>query len=227
MVKAIHLQTRNAIDIGSNDISEINALSLTNYDAIILLHDQKFLLLYSMHDSHPKKLSCIIAKKPSSGRKSNIYNILIPQEMSMKTNNEILISDRYNCLWLANLNQIQSENRKHVKENIDFFVEVKYLGTLLGSAKSLAVPNSFDSTDATQKYLYYHLPRDGAILRWNFQQPLTAEGHDVLYLADASVAQILFGAKNSVWIAYEQNDEYDDHCKRIHVPLNGGRLFLS
>lgn len=218
---------KNAIDIGSNDISETIALSLANCDAIILLRDQKHVVLYSMQDIYPKKLSFVIATKPSSSKKSNIYNVLIPIEMTMKANNEILISDRYNCLWLANLNQIQSLNRKHGKEDIDFYVEVKYLGTLLGPAKSLAVPNSFDSADISQKYLYYHLPRDGAILRWNFQRPLTAEGHDVLYFADASVAQILFGAKNSVWIAYEQNDEYDDHCKRILVPLNGGRLFLT
>lgn len=48
-----------------------------------------------------------------------------------------------------------------------------------------------------------------------FRLPLRAEGHEVLYLAKASVIQIIFGAKGSVWIVYEHADEMGDHCRRI------------
>lgn len=37
----------------------------------------------------------------------------------------------------------------------------------------------------------------------------------MLYLAKESVAQIIFGAKGSVWIVYERSDEVGDHCRRI------------
>lgn len=45
--------------------------------------------------------------------------------------------------------------------------------------------------------------------------PLRAEGHEVLFLSEMSVIQIIFGAKGSVWIVYEHADEMGDHCRRI------------
>lgn len=48
-----------------------------------------------------------------------------------------------------------------------------------------------------------------------FRLPLKAEGHEVLYLAQTSINQIIFGAKGSVWIVFEHADEMGDHCRRI------------
>lgn len=50
---------------------------------------------------------------------------------------------------------------------------------------------------------------------YTHRQPLKAEGHEVLYLTQSSIVQILFGAKGSVWIVYEHADEMGDHCRRI------------
>lgn len=58
------------------------------------------------------------------------------------------------------------------------------------------------------------------------RQPLTAEGHDVLYFAQRPVKQIVFGVKGSVWIIFEHADDLGDHCRRVLscLSLNGPRL---
>lgn len=57
---------------------------------------------------------------------------------------------------------------------------------------------------------------------------LTAEAHDVLHLTQLPVAQIVFGAKGSVWLVYEHANEFGDHCRRIlsFTPFNGARMLL-
>lgn len=58
------------------------------------------------------------------------------------------------------------------------------------------------------------------VLIWiTHRQPLTAEGHDVLYFLKATVVQIIFGAKGSVWVVREQPDEFSDHCVRVFNPF--------
>lgn len=61
-----------------------------------------------------------------------------------------------------------------------------------------------------------------------FRYPLLAEYHDVLHLATKPIVQIIFGAKGSVWVAYENADEIGDHCRRIlnFLALNGPRLVI-
>lgn len=92
------------------------------------------------------------------------YDVLIPAEITMKSDDELMISDHSNGLWFANLNKIKHNIRN---KDIELFVEVKYLGSLLGSPKALTVPPIID--DDTNQYLYYYLPRDGAVVRWNFR----------------------------------------------------------
>lgn len=163
--------------------------------------------------------------KSAKSRKSSVYNILMATEITMKTADELLIMDCYSGLWSADLNEIQTAGDHLVHLKIDRYVVVKYLGSLLGPSTALTVSQSIDSTNK-DKYLYYHLPRDGAILRWNFRQPLTAEGHEILHFSRKPIVQILFGAKGSVWIVRERNDQFGDHCTRIFPlgPFNG-RLF--
>lgn len=126
--------------------------------ALILLHQSSFLIQYSMLSIRPKKLSLII---PSE---NGAYDVLIPAEIAIKGDDELVISDYSNCLWFANLKKIRHNIRN---KDIELFVEVKYLGSLLGASKALTVPPVID--DETNQYLYYYLPRDGAVVRWNFR----------------------------------------------------------
>lgn len=55
------------------------------------------------------------------------------------------------------------------------------------------------------------------------REPLTAEGHDVLYLSHSPIAQIIFGTRGSVWIIYKYANELGDHSRRIlnFLPFSG------
>lgn len=126
--------------------------------ALILLHQSSFLIQYSMLSIRPKKLSLIIPTK------NGAYDVLIPAEISMKGDDELVISDYSNGLWFANLKKIRHNIRN---KDIELFVEVKYLGSLLGASTALTIPPVID--DEINQYLYYYLPRDGAVVRWNFR----------------------------------------------------------
>lgn len=92
------------------------------------------------------------------------YDVLMPAEITLKSDNELLIKDYTNGLWLADLKQIQRSLRE---DEIDLFVVVRYLGSLLGASTALTIPIVGD--EESQHYLYYYLPRDGAVVRWNFR----------------------------------------------------------
>lgn len=126
--------------------------------ALILLHRSKFLIQYSLRSVRPKKLSLIIPTR------NGAYDVVIPAEITMKSDDELVIRDYSNGLWFANLNKIKHSIRN---KDIELFVEVEYLGSLLGASKALTVQPILD--DDTNQYLYYYLPRDGAVVRWNFR----------------------------------------------------------
>lgn len=126
--------------------------------ALILLHRSTFLIQYSMLSVRPKKLTLII---PSNG---GAYDVLMPAEITMKGDNELVISDYSDGLWFAQLDKIKHNIRN---KDIELFVEVSYLGSLLGTARALIVPPVID--DEINQYLYYYVPRDGAVVRWNFR----------------------------------------------------------
>lgn len=128
--------------------------------ALILLHKSKYLIQYSLLENRPRKLS-LINKRNYLNRS---YDQLMAAEITLKDDHELLIKDYTNRLWLANLDDMQRSLRDDDK--IDLFIEVKYLGSLLGSATALTVPMVGDQDNT--HYLYYYLPRDGAVVRWNF-----------------------------------------------------------
>lgn len=129
---------------------------------IISLYGKNYLLIYSLPEGRLRKLRLVIKNSNTS------RTLLSPREVVMKDNNELLISDFFNSLWLANLNQLKSFSKKKRNNNeYDSTIEVKYVGSLLGSSRALAIPKIIDAEQ--ENYLYYYLPRDGAILRWNLK----------------------------------------------------------
>ncbi|XP_031641194.1 uncharacterized protein LOC116352610 [Contarinia nasturtii] len=218
-LKSIQLYIKDDMDANNNAIVKRSSTATTY--ALILIHQSKFLIQYSLSDNRPKKLFLIIPLQ------SGAYDILIAAEITIKNNDELVVKDYNNNLWIAKLNEIKYSSIQ--SKNIDLFVEVKFLGPLLGSANALAIPQMVDDID---QYMYYYLPRDGAVVRWNFRFPgeIRAEGHEVLYLTKSSIVQIVFGAKaSSVWIVHAHADEIGDHCRRIlnFRTLNGSRRLFS
>lgn len=147
-------------DTESNSNTVIhNNLIATTY-ALILLHRSKFLILYSLKN-RSQKLRLMIQSKHRA------YEGLIPAEIIIKNEKDLVVSDHSNGLWMANLNKIKPNQRS---KDVELFVEVIYLGSLLGSSRAITIPPIFD-VDTTQ-YLYYYIPRDGAVVRWNFRYGL-------------------------------------------------------
>lgn len=142
---------------------------------------------------------------------------VIPNEIAIREN-RLFVSDDCGHLWTAKLKR--DKRAAHYNE-----LRVEFIADLLGASTSLTI----DPKGA----LYYYLPRDGALVRWNswyvlcsaeaydrkcgkyFRKPLNAENHDVLDLSSTRIVEILFGARGSVWAVKESSDYVDDHCKRI------------
>lgn len=158
-LKSIHLYAQEEIETNSNSILPMNSKVSTS--AFILLHQSTFLIQYSLRQDRPRRLVLVVLTKNRS------YDVLIPAEITMKNDNELIVSDNSNGLWLAELNKIKPNTRN---KETDFFVEVKYLGPLLGASRALTIPIAIDGE--SNHYLYYYLPRDGAIVRWNFRQDI-------------------------------------------------------
>lgn len=152
--KAIQLYAKES-DIDNNVVTQRNAISMTH--AIILLHQSNFLIQCSLLDHRPRKLTLIIPTKNWP------YDILNPAEITIKNDDELIVSDHSNGLWVANLKNVRRNMMRGNK--IELFVDVKFLGSLLGNAKTLSIPPPIDGD--TNQYLYYYLPRDGAVVRWN------------------------------------------------------------
>lgn len=116
-------------------------------------------------------------------------------------------------LWVGDLHRL----KPHKQRNACKVLTITQLGTLLGYTDSMAVSATANG-GLLNDYLYYYLPRDGAIVRWNFRHPMTAEGHDVLHLTSIPVIQVIFGVKDSVWVVQERQNAFGDHCTRIFSP---------
>lgn len=140
-----------------------NLILVNDTRAIILLQNKPFLLIYSPLENGPKRLNFLT----SDGIKKEF---IVPYEIAMIGNEELLICDHFHKLWSADISQVQLSSHVKgafsVKQNIT--IPTKYLGSLLGLPKALTVPLCIDS-DSINTYLYYYLPRDGVVLRWNYR----------------------------------------------------------
>lgn len=163
-LKSIHLYTRETPTDAKMIDNAINPMnSLANSCALIVLHRSKYLIQYLLSENRARKLSLIIKTNFNRNRS---YDLLMASEITLRNDHELLIKDYTNSLWLGNLNDVQHSLRSD-RGKIDLFVEVKYLGSLLGAATALTVPIISDQDNT--HYLYYYLARDGAVVRWNFR----------------------------------------------------------
>lgn len=147
--------------------------------------------------------------------------IVIAKDIVVLESGQLFASDECGHLWTAKLDLSKREKTPRYLE-----ITVKFIDDLLGSSTSL--------TSDPDGSLYYYLPRDGAVVRWNsrfemrldfltqililrffLREPLNAEHHEVLYLSSTPIVEIIFGSKGSVWIVKETPNYFDDHCKRI------------
>lgn len=81
--------------------------------------------------------------------------VVIPKDIALQLENgKLFVSDACGHLWTAKLNSL-----KRVKIPHHFEIRVDFIDDLLGTSTALTVdPNGS---------LYYFLPRDGAVVRWN------------------------------------------------------------
>lgn len=120
-------------------------------DAYISLHNEPFLILFSQRYKSWRRLHLI-------------SSILIkPNQIAIRGDNELLLTDTTNNLWTGNLNRIQLNNRIERQLTIN----IMPVGALLGRSQSMV--SSSMQTEPFREYLYYYLPRDGAIVRWDFR----------------------------------------------------------
>lgn len=121
--------------------------------AVINIKNANFLILYNLQEGQYYKLAFNI-------------RVIIPHQITIRNGDELLMVDVANRLWAGDLSRIKlSKNCEKCR-----IVNVSLLGSLLGYSNALAVSSMYNTgTGVFNDYLYYYLPRDGAIVRWNFR----------------------------------------------------------
>lgn len=143
--KSIHLQ--HIFD--SNDINA--ASESISCRAFITLQNDKYLIMYSQKAKSWRKLLLSSAVE------------IIPQSITIRNDETLLVTDAVNILWAGNLTNVKvNRKQRHLG------IVLHPLGALLGVSRSLSVPTN-GLTDLNNNYLYYYIPRDGAIVRWDFR----------------------------------------------------------
>ncbi|XP_035787558.1 uncharacterized protein LOC118464345 [Anopheles albimanus] len=154
--------------------------------AFITLHDQDYLLLYSLY-------------KRSTGMlrfEKNDLTTLHPISLSELTihHNQLYVADTVNdrlfSLPIRNLRQLAFPEEDGI-ERIILKTTIKYVGQLLGHPRGLRL----DCRDN----LLYILPRDGAIVVWSAHRSLKAENHRVVFQQSDPIAQIIRGVGGKAW----------------------------
>lgn len=86
-----------------------------------------------------------------------------PQGIAIRNNDQLLVLDKNNVLWSGNLFKVKFVRKL---SPLALFMSISRLGALLGKAQGLTTQTD-ESTE--NHYLYYYMPRDGAVVRWNFR----------------------------------------------------------
>lgn len=80
--------------------------------------------------------------------------VVVPKDIALLETGQLFASDECGHLWKAKLDIFRHAKTPHYYE-----IEVEFIADLLGTSTALTIdPNGS---------LYYYLPRDGAVLRWN------------------------------------------------------------
>lgn len=120
---------------------------------LITLKNANFLILFSLKTKKWHKLHFDHTK------------LIQVQDVTIRNDEQLLVLDRDNILWSGNLWKLKFL-RKFSSFNL--FISVYKLGPLLGKALALTT-NINPIGESFADYLYYYIPRDGAVVRWNFQ----------------------------------------------------------
>lgn len=137
----------------AHDSNEINALAHAEYRAIIALRKENFLIVYSQRSRTWQKLWL----------SSTVH--VIPQSLIIRNDETVLVTDAFNTLWTGNLSSVKFYGQHRHRQSA---IPLRQLGKLLGMSKSLSVTSN-GHNDPNAHYLYYYIPRDGAIVRWDFR----------------------------------------------------------
>lgn len=143
--KSIHLQ--HIFD--SNDIHA--ASEWITCRAFITLQNDNYLIIYSQRAKSWRKLLLSSAIE------------IIPKSITIRNDETLLITDTVNTLWRGNLTNVKIYGKQR-----HLGIVLRPLGALLGVSRSLNVPTN-GLSDPNNNYLYYYIPRDGAIVRWDFR----------------------------------------------------------
>lgn len=120
--------------------------------AFITLQNENFLIIYSQKAKTWRKLMFSSAVE------------IIPQLITIRNDETLLVTDAVNTLWTGNLTTITVFGKQR-----HLGILIRPLGALLGISKSLSVPTNGLIGDLNNNYLYYYIPRDGAIVRWDLR----------------------------------------------------------
>lgn len=158
------------------------------------LNHGRYFSIYNLENKTWNKI------KVTTGPEWDLRNIYV-NELAFTLDNRIYLTDKSGNLYITNL----KKNNKIRNNGTE--LQATSLGSLLGRSKGL-ITDPFG-------ILYYILPKDGAVVRWEPVKLLNAEGHDILHFEAIPIIQILFGVQGSVWIATERVHYSRDHCYRI------------
>lgn len=150
--KSIHIQHKNN---PNKQHSTNNSSDTINCRAFITLENGNFLILYSLKDKRWRKVNLLSSVK------------IIPQAITIRNDEDILITDITNHLWKGNIRRMKMYRKETKIQRI--FIKLDQLGSLLGDSKSLV--SSLDSFNGElyNDFLYYYMPRDGVVVRWDLR----------------------------------------------------------
>lgn len=144
--------------------------------------------------------------------------IVVPHNVEFLATGQLYVADRSDHLWLtpklmthfsAKAVGVRSQ-RQSSSPTAVVQVKATFVADLLGRCGDAL------AADPAGR-LYYDMPRDGAVVRWDTRRPLRAEHHDVLHFTSVPVAQIVVGYKGAVWVVGKETADGsgDEHCQRV------------
>jgi len=159
LIREIHFPGLNDKDLANLYIDPYGHNNGTDVTTRIYItfYQKNYFIVYSYRENKYWKFflkefyPCCVAKKPQNN--INLSELVIRRDGTMyffdQTNGDVFIADVYKLDYLLLMNMA----------NKSMVLPIKKLGFLLGIPKSIVMDNKDN--------LYYFLPRDGAVVRWD------------------------------------------------------------